>query len=194
MMLKTDRRYAHPVDSAAMNRATNAGNSALVVDSGMSFSAASKLRGKMPRRWDWHITKGKMMYSSGWVRKASIALACGISCAFASGADARTAANVAGKCIMESEHAAAVTLSKQADKLIDDGNYVTAITLLDRGIGIVGNAYHSQDVIDDTGMKLTLSHIEERKGSLSSAANLRSRVLSSRLELYGQRLECTKKK
>ncbi|NHZ95331.1 hypothetical protein [Massilia sp. CCM 8734] len=95
---------------------------------------------------------------------------------------------------MESEHAAAVTLSKQADKFIDDGNYVTAITLLDRGVGIVGKAYRSQDVIDDTGMKLTLSHIEERKGALSIAANLRSRVLSSRLELYGQRLECTKKK
>lgn len=95
---------------------------------------------------------------------------------------------------MESEYAAAVTLSEQADKLIEDGNYVTAITLLDQGIGIVADAYASQDVIDDTGMKLTLSQIEERKGALGIAANLRSRVLSSRLELYGQRLECKKKK
>lgn len=108
--------------------------------------------------------------------------------------DVRPASEVAGKCILEPEYDAAVKLSGRADQFIDDGDYVAAMTLLDQGIGIVGTAYYSEDIIDDTGMKLVLSHIKQEEGVLAMAANLRSRVLSSRLAVYGRRLECKKKK
>ncbi len=58
---------------------------------------------------------------------------------------------------------------------------------------MVGDTYVMQDLIDDTGMKLTLAQIEEKKGAVSRAATLKYRVLSSRLETYGLRRECAGK-
>lgn len=43
---------------------------------------------------------------------------------------------------------------------------------------MVGETYVMQDLSDDTGMKLTLAQIEEKKGAARRAAALQYRVLS----------------
>ncbi|NHZ42057.1 hypothetical protein [Massilia aquatica] len=62
--------------------------------------------------------------------------------------------------------------------MISAKNYSDAVPLLDRGIAMVGETYVMQDLSDDTGMKLTLAQIEEKKGAARRAAALQYRVLS----------------
>jgi len=47
----------------------------------------------------------------------------------------------------------------------------------------VGERYAVHNTIDDTGMKLLLAEVEEKKGALQTAAQIRHGVLASRLLL-----------
>lgn len=79
-----------------------------------------------------------------------------------------------------------------ADQLIGQRSFRAAISALDRGISLLGEAYFIEGMEDDTGQKLLLSTIEQQGGRLEVAAHLRQAVLSSRLAAYKQAHACGK--
>lgn len=74
-----------------------------------------------------------------------------------------------------------------ADRALALGDARTANAMLDTAIRVLGNRYHQPDMLDDTGMHLTLANIEQGKGKLRVAAGLKRNVLKERLELCGVR-------
>ena len=88
-------------------------------------------------------------------------------------------------------------LYSENKKLLDEGNllvekkeYLQAIELFDRGIASIGQSYYIEGVEDDTEMKLGLSNIEKSKGSFEISANLKSSVLSARLQEFLNGRKC----
>ncbi len=73
---------------------------------------------------------------------------------------------------------------------LSDGRYVEASKLFSEGIDVLGDLYRNPDIIDDTGMKLTLASIEEKSGNLQVSANIKKGVLESRLSIYEEKNRC----
>ncbi|WP_431045596.1 hypothetical protein [Roseateles sp. L2-2] len=76
---------------------------------------------------------------------------------------------------------------------LDRKDVQAASRILDRGLEILGDAYFHDDLIDDTGMSLVLAQSEEKRGRLDVAANIKSRVLGSRLAAFREKNECSDK-
>ncbi len=63
------------------------------------------------------------------------------------------------------------------------GDRAAALRKLQEGIDTIGDSYISDDVLDDTDMRLLLSADEEKAGNLDGAFRLRRSVLENRLRL-----------
>jgi len=63
------------------------------------------------------------------------------------------------------------------------GDRATAMKRLQEGIDAIGDAYVSEDTLDETDMRLLASADQERKGNLEGAYRLRRSVLENRLAL-----------
>lgn len=81
-------------------------------------------------------------------------------------------------------------LLEQGKAKLTNKEYTQAIILFDKGIEQLANNYLSEDVIDDTGVKLTLANVEQKKGNLAHAANLKHQVLESRFTLLKDKTHC----
>jgi len=77
---------------------------------------------------------------------------------------------------------ASAELSMAVDA-IEAGVYQRAIASLRKGIAVIGDSYASDDVIDETGMKILLADTSLREGREREAAELLRRALETRLEL-----------
>ena len=75
-------------------------------------------------------------------------------------------------------------LLRHANRQILAKQFAKANKYLEDGIKSLGDLYYMPNVIDDTGMMLTLAEIEEKDGHIETSANLRKNVLTSRLSLY----------
>lgn len=80
-------------------------------------------------------------------------------------------------------------LLQQAEEAIQGQDWVKANALLQQGLTELGNQYVMANTLDETGLKLQLAAAEESRGNHAVAANLRRRVLESRLTLYRQKSE-----
>lgn len=78
------------------------------------------------------------------------------------------------------------TIVKKAEQAIERQDWSSANALLKQGLDAVGERYAVHNSIDDTGMKLLLADTEEQKGCLQTAAQIRQRILASRLLLLGR--------
>lgn len=76
---------------------------------------------------------------------------------------------------------------QQAEQAIQSQDWVKANALLKQGLAQMGSQYVMANTLDETGLKLQLAAVEESRGNPSVAANLRRRVLESRLTLYRQK-------
>jgi len=81
-------------------------------------------------------------------------------------------------------------LLDEGNLLIEKKEYLQAIELFDRGIASIGQSYSIEGVEDDTEMKFGLSNIEKSKGSFEISANLKSSVLSARLQEFLNGRKC----
>ncbi|CAI3949641.1 unnamed protein product [Commensalibacter communis] len=81
---------------------------------------------------------------------------------------------------------------KVANDLLATGHYQKAIHLFDKNITIVGQHYLSPttNISDDTGTKLILGQIEQKKGRLKRAAYLKRNVLESRVSVFQENNQC----
>jgi hypothetical protein len=76
---------------------------------------------------------------------------------------------------------------QQAEQAIQSQDWARANTLLKQGLDQLGSQYVMPNTLDETGLKLQLAAVEESRGNHQVAANLRRRVLESRLTLYRQK-------
>lgn len=76
---------------------------------------------------------------------------------------------------------------QQAEQAIQSQDWARANTLLKQGLDQLGSQYVMPNTLDETGLKLQLAAVEESRGNQQVAANLRRRVLESRLTLYRQK-------
>jgi len=75
-----------------------------------------------------------------------------------------------------------------ARSLISKSEYFEAIVVLDSAITSIGEDYIDEAALDDTPMKLIISHFEKERGNLAVSANLKLSVLVSRIELADRRV------
>lgn len=81
-------------------------------------------------------------------------------------------------------------LLEQGKAKLINKEYTQAIIFFDKGIKQLADNYLSDEIIDDTGVKLTLANVEQKKGNLIRAANLKHKVLESRFTLLKDRAHC----
>ena len=70
---------------------------------------------------------------------------------------------------------------REGQTLLENAHWQAANMKFIQGIEKLGDAYSSPDIIDDTGMKLTLADIEAQAGNIGNSAKIRGKVLSDRL-------------
>ena len=71
-----------------------------------------------------------------------------------------------------------------SEKNIESKNFVLSIEYSKAALEMLGGSYVSDGLVDDTGMKLALAKIEEKKNNLEVAAVLYVRILKSRVSLF----------
>lgn len=76
---------------------------------------------------------------------------------------------------------------QQADQAIQAQQSEKAHALLQHGLSRLGSHYVMPNLLDESGLKLQLASAEALRGNQAVAANLRRRVLESRLTLYRQK-------
>ena len=59
---------------------------------------------------------------------------------------------------------------------------------LQKGIELLGEQYLSQDIVDDTGMKLIVANMAASKGDWETAATVKEKILSSRLQAFRSKI------
>lgn len=59
---------------------------------------------------------------------------------------------------------------------------------LQKGIELLGEQYLSQDIVDDTGMKLIVANMAASKGDWEAAATVKEKILSSRLQAFRSKI------
>src|SRR5262249_47353812 len=64
------------------------------------------------------------------------------------------------------------------------GRVQVAIVAYRRGIGVLGDSYGVDGLIDDTDQRLQAAKVARREGKLGQAATLLERTLAARLSLY----------
>lgn len=75
-------------------------------------------------------------------------------------------------------------LFEKGKALMENQDYQQAIDAFDEGIQQLGYRYWSDNLSDDTDMKLLLGNAEQSKGLLERAAHLKHNVLGSRIHVY----------
>jgi len=93
---------------------------------------------------------------------------------------------------MYSIHDAASNYIKEASVLSDSAQIEGSILLLKKGIDVVGDFYKSEDVIDDSGVTITLAEVRYSQRQLNEAYNLYYRALHSRVEMINDLLKICK--
>jgi hypothetical protein len=88
---------------------------------------------------------------------------------------------------MDVKYSSACALLNQANAALAVKRYSDGDKLLDQALHVLGDDYTEPQVDDDTGMKLVAAMAEAKKGHPDIAANLKRRVLESRLELFRAR-------
>ena len=73
---------------------------------------------------------------------------------------------------------------EQGRAFMQTQDYQQAIAAFDKGIQQMGYHYYSESLNDDTGVKLMLGEMEQKKGLLERAAHLKHNVLESRIHEY----------
>ena len=147
---------------------------------------------KLQRLTVWRITKGERVYSilSSLKVFASIILfvslcAClpnaGLESTLQSDKKMTNTTNQ-HKTVQEIE----IVLSEAA-QAGDRNDWVSANTLLKKGLDVLGSRYVSPGTIDETGMKLVLAGAAEKKGEFQSATIIRRRILLARLSLFREK-------
>lgn len=94
------------------------------------------------------------------------------------------------QCMSNSIYLNVVALHEQGRTALSIGQFKEAMRAFERGIELLGDKYVDENLIDDSGMKLTVAKIEEEKGNLEVSANIKYRVLTSRLEVFRIKLKC----
>ncbi|ANH67401.1 hypothetical protein [Mitsuaria sp. 7] len=119
----------------------------------------------------------------------SVLLACSSGCAFA----AQEGLRGAEACIENRIYARAMKAYEKGIAALERKDFGSAAQILDDGLGILGDAYLYEGLVDDTGMKLVLAEVEESKGAFEAAAKMKGRVLDSRLIAFHARIRCNEK-
>lgn len=86
-------------------------------------------------------------------------------------------------------YAQAADALSAADRCVVVKDYPAAIANLRLGLTIVGDEYYTNDLIDDTGLRLILASQSEKKGDLEGAARYLRVVLVDRLSALRERID-----
>lgn len=126
------------------------------------------------------------MASSGASTLSSLALSLAVVLSSGPAAASAGAPPAPVQCGYTGDYVQAKALLDEAEKDIARGAYRDAMRAIDKGLAVLGDRYHTEDIhaIDDTGTALVLSDYELRRGRLASATDLRRGALSSRLSIY----------
>jgi hypothetical protein len=98
--------------------------------------------------------------------------------------------DIMNKCVNFEDYQRVKEILFNANTVLSENKYANANKLFEKGIDILGDLYLSPNLLDDSGMKNTLADIEEKKGNIQQAANIRKKVLESRLDNYEKKLNC----
>ena len=79
-------------------------------------------------------------------------------------------------------------IRREGQTLLENAHWQAANMKFIQGIEKLGDAYSSPDIIDDTGMKLTLADIEAQAGNIGNSAKIRGKVLSDRLLILRKKI------
>ena len=83
-----------------------------------------------------------------------------------------------------------ITLNlKKGESARTAGAFENAVSECKGGITKLAGEYFSEDVIDDTGLKIALAEAKYREKDLKTSAVLYCRMLESRIEMYKWKLE-----
>ena len=69
------------------------------------------------------------------------------------------------------------------------GDYVSSVRIFDEGIEIISNHYVTHSVVDDTGLKLTFSQVEQERENFEVSSSLKRTVLESRLDMLRRKMK-----
>ncbi|MNV63424.1 hypothetical protein D3C71_1560170 [compost metagenome] len=86
-------------------------------------------------------------------------------------------------------------VASQVEGLLDQANidisnekWKDANESLQKGIELLGEQYLSQDIVDDTGMKLIVANMAASKGDWEAAATVKEKILFSRLQAFQSKI------
>ncbi|MNT17168.1 hypothetical protein D3C72_1523060 [compost metagenome] len=79
-------------------------------------------------------------------------------------------------------------LLDQAKIDISNEKWKDANESLQKGIELLGEQYLSQDIVDDTGMKLIVANMAASKGDWEAAATVKEKILFSRLQAFQSKI------
>lgn len=73
---------------------------------------------------------------------------------------------------------------QEGEQFLVSGYYDEALEACRCGVKVLGDAYYSSEVIDDTDLKLMAADLQQQEGKLENAASVTCHVLRIRLELW----------
>lgn len=118
---------------------------------------------------------------------SAVALACGLSLAFASmGADASAATRLCKAKDFSSIEAEV----EGAEHALAQREYARADDLAALALRNIGSRYYDPDSLDDTGQRLSLADWSRRQGDEATSAKIRVRMARSRLQALGRKSGC----
>lgn len=80
----------------------------------------------------------------------------------------------------------------RSNKSMNQKAWESANTLLKQGLSGLGDRYLTNDIIDDSGLKLLVANDKENSGEVENAVKIRYSILDARLNLLFQKLEPNK--
>jgi hypothetical protein len=150
-----------------------------------------------------HITKDQTAFcnvltpNKAWLTVAAVGVAAWAfgSPLYAASSSGHGHHNHRKPCVMNKSNNDARAEFKAGNAALEAKKFADAIAAFDRAIAAIGAGYikNGANVVDDTGMKLVLAQSEQKRGTLATAANLKSRVVESRLSLLETSHGCTPK-
>ena len=114
---------------------------------------------------------------------------CGVGCASAE--PERTSG--LGVCMTDQAYVGAAEAYENGVTALGRKEFRAASKIFDHGLHILGDNYFYDGLVDDTGIKLVIAQSEESKGVFEVAANIKGRVLDSRLEAFRAKNKCNEK-
>lgn len=86
------------------------------------------------------------------------------------------------ECSTSKEFNQALLLLDSSRKAVLELKFEIALEMENRALNLLGDSYQDPRVMDDTSMNIVFADSAERRGEYKNAANLKLRVLESRLE------------